>query len=270
MSVLSAIKDLLDQDGIQIYDLGQPYQPGMPHHPHHPPFAFVLIKRHGDFIYPNGVSTASCLFTLGGHTGTHLDGLGHVSKDGRMYRDVDPNPYQTYEGGLTRHGIETTPPIIRRGVLLDIAGLKRVDTLSGGYEITDQDLAQAEERQEVQVKTGDVLLVRTGWMRYWDELNRYIAYGQDVPGVGVAAAEWMVDRGISYTGSDTVAYERTSVDRPGLAVHTLLIRDHGIQIMEMVNLETLAQDGIYEFLFIAIPLKIVGGTASPIRPIAIV
>ena len=69
----------------KVYDLGQPYHPGMPHHPNHPPFAFSLTKKHGDVMYANQVSAANDLFATGGHTGTHLDALGHISRGGKLF-----------------------------------------------------------------------------------------------------------------------------------------------------------------------------------------
>src|SRR5512139_2611370 len=84
-----------------VYDLGQPYHPGMPHHPNHPPFAFTLTKKHGDIMYPGEVSAANCLFTTGGHTGTHLDSLGHVSHKGVLCGNVKADRVQDYGRGLT-------------------------------------------------------------------------------------------------------------------------------------------------------------------------
>ncbi|MGA2956579.1 MAG: cyclase family protein [Thermodesulfobacteriota bacterium] len=72
----------------KVYDLGQPYHPGMPHHPNHPPFAFTLTKKHGDVMYPDEISAANDIFTTGGHTGTHLDSLGHISQKGKLYGNV--------------------------------------------------------------------------------------------------------------------------------------------------------------------------------------
>ncbi len=249
----------------RVYEIGEPYDVGMPTRTSHPPFVFSLIKTHQ--MKPK--SGANCIFTMGGHTGTHIDAIGHVSTDGHVYghEDVDITKKQSYSDGVGVGGIEETPPIITRGVLLDIPKLKNVKVLAHDYAISQNDLVEAEKVQKAKVKKGDTLLIRTGWIQYYDEALKYVAQEGDHPGIGLDAADWIAEKGVRYTGSDTTAYEK--LDVTNLKVHTKLLRMSGIQIMESLNLEALAQDQVYEFLFICLPLRIVGGTGSPIRPVAV-
>jgi kynurenine formamidase len=253
----------------RVYDLGQPLFPGMPGHPNHPPYLFTLARRHGDLERPGGYSSANELIVLSGHTGTHLDGLGHIAEHGVLHGGRAAAEEQRGGRGLRTVGMETVPPLVARGVLLDVAGFRGVAALPGGEPITGGELAAVAERQGVAVRPGDVVLIRTGWICHWDDPAAYRGDTTGCPGPDASAAEWLAERQIRATGTDTIPYEVTRPDDPAMPVHLILIARHGIHIMEMVNLEALAQDGVREFLFIALPLKLVGATGSPIRPIAI-
>jgi kynurenine formamidase len=259
------IKSLIREG--KLYDLGMEYYVGMPHHPNHPPFTLTLTKVHGDVVYEGGVTAANCLFTSGGHTGTHLDALGHVGKDRKIYGVEDIGPWQSYQG-LRKGGIEQTSPIVARGVLFDIAGLKNVSCLSSDYEIGAKELEEAQKRQNISLEKGDVALIRTGWIQYFDDPKKYVSFQEGCAGLVVDGAKWLLDKGISLVGSDTLAFEKTPT--ASLPVHVLLLVENGIQILEVLNLEELAKDKVYQFLFIVSPLKIRGGTGSPVRPLAIV
>ena len=248
----------------RVYDLGQPYYVGMPHYPVHPPYLFGLVKQHGDYVGPLGNSSASEAIALGGHVGTHIDAIGHFSCCGKLYGGADAAAVQSYGGGLRTQSIDTVAPIVRRGVLLDIA---QAIPLPPDFEILPHHLDDALARQRVEIRPGDIVLLRTGWAAFWDDARRYIneVHG---PGPSLAGAQWLSARGIFAAGSDTVAFEK--VPDASLPVHVHLLVEHGIHIIECLNLEELAANGIYQFLFIASPLKLIGGTASPIRPLAVV
>jgi len=251
----------------KVYDLGQPYFPGMPHHPNHPPFAFSLTKKHGDVMYPNQVSSANDLFATGGHTGTHLDSLGHISRKGKLFGNVDASRVQSYTSGLKRVGIDVTPPVIRRGILLDVARALGKNVLPPAFPIGPKEFEKTVAIEGVTFKAGDVVLIRTGWAKYWKDPKRFVANEKGAPGVNLEGAKWLARYKMAFTGSDTTAYEKTPAH--DLPVHVFLLNQRGIQLMEMLNLEEVARDRVYEFLFIALPLRIIGGTASPIRPVAI-
>ena len=132
----------------KIYDLAQPFQKGMPQSPNHPPFRMVLERRHGDLIRPDGGSASNEIIVTGAHVGTHIDGLAHVSQDGKMFGGINAYEVQSADG-FSELGIETMTPFIGRGVLLDIAGLKGEKFLPAGYGISADDLAAAEKRAGV-------------------------------------------------------------------------------------------------------------------------
>jgi kynurenine formamidase len=248
----------------KIYDLGQPYYVGMPHFPTHPPYLFTLTKLHGEFVLDNGASSSSDALALGSHVGTHIDALSHFSCDGKLHGGVTVT--QTSGGGVGQHSVDTIQPILRHAVLFDVARLQKVDALPHDFEITPQHL----EACEVEPVESGIALIRTGWAQFWSDSKRYLTGGSGAvvrgPGPGIAGARWLSDRKIFAAGSDTVAFERTP---SSMDVHVHLLVERGIHIIECLNLEELARDGVKQFTFIALPLKITGGTGSPIRPIAI-
>lgn len=252
----------------RVFDLGQPYYTGMPHHPNQAPFAFTLLKKHGDVtLEKERISFCNDLFTMGGHTGTHLDAKGHVARNNRVTNNLDISGLQDYQNGLKALGIETTAPLVRRGVLLDIPRLLNLEVLPHDFGIGEEEMEKAAKMEEVEIEEGDVVLVRTGWMRFWEDRQKYLSLEKGVPGVVEDGAKFLTKRRISFTGADTTAYEK--VPPHYLPCHVILLVENGIQIMEMLNLEELSKNRIYTFLFIALPLKIRGGAGSPIRPIAI-
>ena len=246
----------------RVYDLGQPYFVGMPRFPTHPPFLSSLTKGHGDIVLKNGASSAAESLAMGSHVGTHIDALCHFSCGGHFYGGVPT------AGGMAELGIATVSPIVRRGVLLDVAGHVGVDVLPWDFEMTPAVL----DAMAVDVRPGDVALLRTGWGSLWRDPRRFITGGmcEQVVGTGprVEGARWLSSRGVFAVGSDTVAFE--AMPSPEMAVHVHLLVESGIHIIECLNLEQLARDGVREFGFVASPLKIEGGTGAPVRPLAIV
>ena len=238
----------------------------MPHHPTHPPFLYGLVKQHGEFVGPAGNSSAADSLALGSHVGTHIDALCHSSRGGKLFGGVEAASAQSSQQGFTAHSIDTVAPIVRRGVLLDVAGHARVDALPPDFEIAPEHLDQATRAQSVTIERGDVVLLRTGWARYFRDPGKFISQVHG-PGPGLAGAQWLSSRGIFAAGSDTVAFEKV----PDLAmpVHVHLLVERGIHIVECLNLEELAQAAVREFLFVALPLKLEGATGSPVRPIAV-
>lgn len=253
--------------GVEIFDLAQPYFVGMPHHPSHPPFLFSLNKKHGDYVAPGGVSSASEALGMGGHVGTHIDALCHFSCGGKLHGGEAVSAFQSYGGGLERLSIDTVAPILKRGVLLDVAALFGAEPLPVDFEITPGRLERAAAKTGVEIQPGDVVLLRTGWARYWDDAPRFVSEVRG-PGPSREGARWLSARGIFAAGSDTIAFEL--VPNPSMPVHVHLLVESGIHIIECLNLERLAAARVHTFLFVAIPLKIRGATGSPIRPIAIV
>jgi kynurenine formamidase len=253
---------LLDRlAGARLYDLAQTYFTGMPHHPSHPPFLFSLVKQHGEYVGPAGNSSASDAIALGTHVGTHIDALCHFSCGGRLHGGIPASSAQSYGGGLKEFAIDTVAPILRRGVLLDMAGSR--GALPDDFVITPADLEAA---QRTEIRPGDVVLLRTGWGAYFQDPAKFISEVRG-PGPALEGAKWLSRRGVFAVGSDTVAFEK--VPDPSMPVHVHLLVESGIHIIECLNLEALAAAGVEEFLLVALPLKIRGATGSPVRPVAI-
>lgn len=258
----------------KVYDLGVDLFTGMPRYPSHPPFLYGMAKRHGDLVNAAAgreISSAVDAISMGTHVGTHIDGLGHFSCNGCLYGDVPVNGNQSYESGLARHGVETIAPILRRGVLLDVAGLFGDKPLPEDFLIEPEHLQEACRVQSVDVSRGDVALIRTGWGQHWPDPIAFVTAGKGNvavnPGPGEAAAKWLSAKGVFATGADNLTFEKVPSAFPA---HVHLLVESGIHIIEVLNLEQLARDNVWEFLFIAQPLKIRGGTGSPIRPVAVV
>jgi len=263
---LSAITELLA--GIarcRAIDLAQPYYLGIPHYPLHAPFLYSLSKKHGETVHAGGASSAAEAITLSTHTGTHIDALAHYSCEGKLHGGQETAGIQTYAGGMERLSVDTIQPIFRRGVLLDIARLEATDVLPGDFIITPKHLERASNG--IEIVPGDVVLLRTGWSKYWSDPAKFIS-DLHCPGPALEGAQWLSARGVFAAGSETAPFE--FVPSPRMAVHVHLLVEKGIHIMECLNLEELAASGAREFLFVANPLKIRGGTASPIRPVALV
>lgn len=267
---MTAMTNLIElAAGAGVYDLGQPLYAGVPHFPTHPPFAMSLAKQHGEFVLKNGGSSASELISMGGHTGTHIDALCHFSCNGKLYGGGAPD--QSPAGGVTPHSVDTIPPIVRRALLFDVAGHAGVEALPEDFVVAPEHLDEIAARNNLKVRKGDVVLLRTGWGRFWHDQNRFTTGGKGIhvvgPGPEEPAARWLSARGIFAAGSDTLAFER--VPSGTMPVHVHLLVESGIHIVENLNLEELARDRVTEFLLFAAPLKIRGGTGSPLRPVAL-
>jgi kynurenine formamidase len=258
----------------RVYDLEQPRFAGMPIHPaHQPGYFYALHRRHRDTYRPadhGPRSSASGVLTMMEHSGTHLDALCHQANELRMFGQVPVDAAET-AAGFTRLGIETVPPLVCRGVLLDICGQRGVEVLPARYGITADDLAACAAAQGVDVKPGDVLLVRTGYGARWRGDER--AY-LDAAGVSKSGTLWAAEHRVVAVGADNMAWdvpgERDPETGATLFAHAYLLPQKGIYILENLNLEELARDRRWQFAFVAAPLKLQGATGSPVRPLALV
>jgi kynurenine formamidase len=256
--------------GAEVEDLAHSYFVGMPQSPNHPPFRFLLERRHGDVVRADGGSAANELIVLGGHVGTHVDALAHVSQDGLVHGGVPASEIQSNRG-LTQYGIDMFAPYVGRAVLLDVAAVHGVASLEPGYEVTAGDLDAAARRHAVEFHDGDVILVGTGWSRRWDERETFIGQAGGVPGPGVEAGRWLADRRPRAVGAESIAFEHLA---PGaghalLPVHRILLVEEGINIIETMNLARLLDRGVAEFALVLNPLPVIGATGGPVRPLAI-
>jgi kynurenine formamidase len=203
------------------------------------------------------------------HTGTHIDALNHFGFHGKIWNQVSADGALGARG-WTRSGVDKYPPIIARGILIDVAKSKGVEHLPESYTITTRDLQDAIEQQGTLLQPGDVVLVRTGLMSLWPDRAEYRIDNQ--AGLGLEAARWLVEvQRAMLLGADNFGVESFPSKNPGnfVPVHSYLFAERGVSIIEVMWLEDLSKDQVYEFVFIAAPLKLRGATASPIRPLAI-
>lgn len=256
--------------GIRVHDLAQPLRTGIPSSPNHPGFALVPTLRHGDLVL-DGSSVAAEMIITGGHVGTHVDALAHVAHRGELHAGVDAGQAQE-RGIFTRHGIEELSPVVARGVLLDVARARGEDMLAPAHAIGIDDLQAALALAGTGLRAGDAALVRTGWARCFDDAEAFLGAGTGAPGVTEDGARWLADHGVAITGSDTLAYEwiGPGPTHTGIPVHRLLLVERGVPIVEMLYLEALGEAAVSEFCFVLAPLKLVGATGSPVRPLALV
>ncbi len=257
-----------------IFDLEQPRTAEMPIHAAHQQagYSYLLHRHHEDEYRPEqaGPRTgAAGVIICGEHTGTHIDALCHQSDALMLYGGVSVEDVQSSRG-FTRRGVEEIPPIVAPGVLLDVAAKEGVDFLEPGHAITAQDLEACREEQGIVIEPGDVVLVRTGNARYWDDAERYLAG----PGLDAGASYWAADRGVVAVGADNAAWDVPGLKDPELGCmlpgHLILLARRGIYIIENLNLEELTAAGRHRFDFVCTPLKFVGATGSPVRPLALV
>ncbi len=203
------------------------------------------------------------------HSGTHLDTLNHFGLHGKIWNQVSAEDALGVRG-WTKSGADKYPPIVARGVLIDVAKAKNVAHLPTSYAITVADLQEALKKQGTTLRPGDVVLTRTGLMTLWPDQAKYRL--EDQAGLSLEAAQWLVEgQKAMLLGADNFGVESFPSKDPDnfVPVHTYLFAERGVSLLEALWLEDLAKDRVYEFLFIASPLKIRGGTASPVRPLAI-
>jgi kynurenine formamidase len=258
-------RDLIKQG--RIYQLGHVYEAGMPmfgtrHFSIRIPQAFAMPGKN-QAVYHDEIISGEL-----GQIGTQFDGLGHLGIGDLFYNGNRRSEFAQAEG-LTKLGIENVGAIVTRGVLLDVAKFKGVTQLLGGYEITLADVKGALQKQGITIKPGDMVLFHTGWGSLWMRDNaRFVA---NEPGIGLAAAQFLVDQEVVVVGADTWGVEVMPNPDPSLSapVHQLLLARNGIYLHENLITADLARDNAYEFMYSYAPLRLKGATGSPGNPIAI-
>jgi kynurenine formamidase len=200
---------------------------------------------------------------MSSHTGTHIDALNHAGYGDKIWNGFDRAGHLGNKG-WTVAGTDEIPPIIARGVLIDVAGHKQTDMLPDSYEITPADLTAALAAQGTQLEAGDAVFIRTGRMSVWPDPKRYVPHE---PGIAIDAARWLLDRGVILIGADNIAVERLPIK--GKAVHSYAFAERGVCLIENAWLQDLARDKVYEFVLFAAPIKVRGATGSSVRPFAI-
>ena len=255
----------------RVFDLEQPRTDTMPIHPsHRPGYSYVLHRRHQDAAGQDGPrSSASGMIVCMEHTGTHIDALSHQADHQILCGGIPIDAEVQTARGFTRHGVEQIPPIVAPGVLLDLTAHFGVESLAPGYAVTAAELAACCVRQRLAIEPGDVALVYTGNEHFWGDEQRYLAG----PGMTGQASRWLADQGVIAVGADNMAWDVIGLRDPELGCtlpgHLLLLAQRGIYIIENLRLGALAAAQVNRFTFVCTPLKFVGATGSPVRPIAI-
>jgi kynurenine formamidase len=229
----------------------------------------VHVKRSfmNDFSNRRG-SNEEIVISEIGQVGTQFDGFAHQTHEDSHYNCFKTGAIST-RGRFSKRGIEKVGTLMTRGVLIDVAGLKGVDTLPDTYEITVKDLQDALAKQRVTLQPGDAVLINTGWNRLWAKYNA--RYEKSCPGIGVAAAEWLARQDPMLIGSDNWPVEVAPNPDPRLSlpVHQVALVVNGIHLLENLKLDDLAAKQVYEFAFVMQPLKAQGFTGSTVAPVAI-
>lgn len=256
--------------GARAVDLSHPLVAGMPNHPSHPPYLFTPYLRYGDFELADGYWGTNELIVMSGHSGTHIDSPAHVACHGVLFGGHDALTEQRGGQGIRHHGIDSVAPLVRRGVLLDVARTCGRDVLEAGHGVTADELARAADRVGVDPRAGDCVVVRTGWGRNWDDPERYLGERTGAPGITIDAARWLADRGVALVGADNTVVEQYVPDAGALPVHMLLLAQCGVLLLENLALEELGELACGEFLFACLPLRLKGASGSPVRAVALV
>lgn len=255
----------------KIYEMGHIYDRDMPLVGNR---SFNLLIPSFPTYPPSGTDRVifndEFLATQIGQVGTQFDGPGHVGRQMEMEdgttTEVFYNGHTTAEMkdpyGLRKLGIENVKPYVTRGIMIDIAGSKDMDALPARYQVTMADIRNALARQgmtEEDIREGDALLINFGWWKNWPDPNVLT----DAPYIAHQVTEWIIAKKPSMVGSDA------TLDGPGANVHLEVTLQNGIWNLEWMRFEGMAEDRLFQFLFIFTPLRIRGATGSPGRPIAV-
>ncbi|GAB2460686.1 cyclase family protein [Nocardioides hungaricus] len=278
LTPVSQAEILKRADGSKVYDLSIDYFVGMPSFQAAGDPAYQIFMSHtpegtvvdnlngvGDSVNRKVCYSGDVVFMYT-HTGTHIDALNHFGVDGKIYNNFDPSEHLGSRG-WTKGGAEQIPPMIARGVLLDIARLKGEDCLSDSYAITVEDCEESLRKSGLTLTEGDVALVRTGRMRYWPDGSKVLG---NPPGLSLEAARWLTDQGIVAIGADQECVEvgPSQYDDNWLPGHCHFLAEAGVPMIELLDLEGISEDEVNEFCFIGAPIRLRGATGAPLRPLA--
>jgi len=264
----------LVRDG-RVYDVSHEIDAGAPYMaPNQTPFLLSIwaswrdsIKRRRKIGATNDAGSNVERAEMTMHVGTHIDALGHFSIGDHLYNGLSAAEVVT-DWGLDRLGIEHMPPLVSRGVLLDVSGMDGGPHLNPGRVVTPDDLARTAERAGVAIEAGDIVLIRTGWGRYFGVDNARYLEGE--PGIDVPAARWLTRQDVVAIGCDNMAVEvLPNPDRSQmLPVHQHVLAEAGVHLIENLALDELARDRLTAFCFILLATKFKGATGCPVRPVA--
>jgi kynurenine formamidase len=258
----------------KVYSLSLPIQQeGMPLLPHRgAPMRLATTSKADQATFEafgaRELGANEDVLVIASHNQTHMDALCHVYHRDRLYNGFGVDTVTTSQGA-SRCGIDKARHVVGRAVHLDLPGYLGVDALEAPHVITGAELEACASSQGVQVRPGDVLLVRTGWIEAYLASPDPARLGMQA-GLGLDACEFVRDHDVSAVGADNSAVEAIPFDRGSfLGVHVELLVNLGVPLIEHLVLGQLAADSVHECLFVAAPLPVRGGTGSPVNPVAI-
>lgn len=227
------------------------------------------INGTGAPIGKNKITGYDEVISVWGGLGTHLDGLGHAGVNHHYYNGLHADEIYTF-AGLKKLGTHALPPIVTRGVMLDIAAWKSVDMMKGGEVITVDDIKATARAQNIEIQSGDVVVLRTGWVKMLDRDGQ--AYLNSSPGIGMAAAQYLADCGVVIIGADQATTEVHPAEDPATfaPVHQLNLAHNGVYHLQLLTLEELHHNRIYEFMFCLGLPRLYGATQMVANPFAVV
>jgi len=249
----------------QVISLAQKISDRLPVPGHRGGVQHFMGRDGGDYAagakQPGGFQFAEDTVILPLHLGTHIDALCHAWCGDHLFNGFPGNTVRSTTKAL-RCGVEKIPPLVTRGVLLDVVKLRGPSGDSIPQSLIEQ------SARGLGLRDGDAVLIRTGWLEGQDPATG-IDFNRE-PGIDVEAALWLAECGVSIVGADNFAIEALPFP-PGTVfpVHQRLIRDYGIPLLEGLVLRELAEAEATEFLFVAMPLPIAGATGSPVAPVAV-
>ena len=254
----------------RVVTLAQPLSSKTPLPPHRTPLIHLMGRDGGDYAAggkrPGGFQFAEDTVVVPLHFGTHIDALCHAWYDDELYNGFSGNTVRSTTAAA-HCGIDKMPPIVSRGVFLDFVRLKG-GRLAPGTAIGRADVEAALDAAHAEIERGDVVLLRTGWLE--DAIASAAPRFDAEPGIDEDAAEFLAAAGAATIGADNFAVEVLPFAKGKVfPVHQRLIRDHGVALIEGLMVKPLADAGATLFCFMAAPLPIVGGTGSPLAPLAI-
>jgi kynurenine formamidase len=254
---------------------GKSYALGIPvdtKTPAYPPRSFkITIVQPGQAgspgIGPNKATYNDDIIDTWVGIGSQIDGLGHLGI-GHVYYNGNKLAEFAEPTGLKKLGVEKIPPIVTRGVLLDMAAYYGTDIVKEGTAFNVKEIEEVAKKQGVEIRQGDVVIFHTGWLGLIGNDDKRYSAGE--PGLGVEGAKYLTSKGVVAVGADTWAVETIPFESQNVfEVHQILLAMNGTYILENMDTAALARDKGYEFLFVLGQPRWRGGVQSMINPIAI-
>lgn len=250
----------------EIFDLGLEINDQMPKWEGLAPFSIAFYHT-PENTRSSEIQSSDEIVVTSLHHSTHVDALVHVQRNDVVFGERAASDIRD-DRGWHELGADTIAPIISRCVLLDVAGHRGIDLLPDGYQVTIEDIEQICAAKSIAIEPGDAVLIRTGKVtQFWTDQTAFMA---SQPGVSAETAIWLYEAGMSILGTDTPGTEPRPAQDESTTTHVALLVERGVHLIENLYLEGLASRGIVKALFVCVPLKFTGATASFVRPLAIV